>query len=220
MSSLHVTDPAPASTTTTALLDAAEAAFARDGVEHASLRAIMRAADANPAAVHYHFGSRESLAGEVLDRVLQPLQARRLELLDQLVVAGRADDPRALVAAIVRPDLEQAAAVAARTPGGHRLVAAIYLRPGAFVRALVERSFAPVAERFLPHLQQAIPSVDPSELAWRVRWVVFGTLGARLADEDLDLSADGPDVELDRLVATLTGALTAPPAPSARKAPP
>lgn len=196
--------------TPTVLLDAAEAAFAADGVEHASLRAIMREAGVNPAAVHYHFGSREQLARAVLDRVLEPLQRRRLALLDEAVAAGRGGDLATLVAALVRPDLEQAAEVGMRTPGGHRLVGAIYTRPSAFVSALVEASFAPVAARFLPHLREALPHLDLDGLVWRVRWVVFGALGARLCDEDLQLSPGKLATELDRLVTTLTGALSAP----------
>lgn len=197
--------------TATALLDAAEAAFAAGGIEHASLRSIMRSAGANPAAVHYHFGSRQALARAVLDRVLGPLQQRRLALLDGLVEADRQDDLAALVDALVRPDLEQAAALAGRTPGAHRLVAEIYLRPSDFVTSLVEASFAPVARRFMPHLEAAVPSATRAALGWRVRWVVFGTVGARLADDDLDLDGDRLDVELDRLVTTLAGALAAPP---------
>ena len=69
------------SATAEALLDAAESAFAERGVEDASLRAIMRAASANTAAVHYHFGGRDALARTVLDRILAPLNARRVVLL-------------------------------------------------------------------------------------------------------------------------------------------
>jgi AcrR family transcriptional regulator len=71
--------------TAVALLDAAEVAFAEHGVDAVSLRAIMRAAGVNTAAIHYHYGSRDELARAVLKRVLNPLQTRRLQLLDELV---------------------------------------------------------------------------------------------------------------------------------------
>lgn len=191
-----------------ALLDAAEAEFAADGVEHASLRAIMRRAGANPAAVHYHFGSREALAQAVLDRVLEPLQRRRLELLDGLVADGGVVDLDSLVDALIGPDLERAAELASRHERGHRLVGAIYVTPATFVTRLVERSFAPVAARFLPHLQRAVPHVSTVELAWRVRWCLFGAVGARLCDDDL--TAASIDVERRRLVRALAAALAAP----------
>lgn len=196
--------------TTSALLDAAEAAFASEGFDNASLRAIMREAGANPAAVHYHFGSREALAEAVLDRVLEPLQRRRLELLDELVDEGVADDLVGLVTALVRPDLEQAAALRERSDGGHRLIGVIYTRPSAFVTALVEGSFAPVAQRFLPHLAAALPHLATDELSWRVRWCVFGVLGARLCDDELRLASEDLDRELGRIVTALVGALRSP----------
>ena len=82
------------STTREALIDAAELIFARDGFAGASLREIMRDADANPAAVHYHFGGKDGLLEAVLDRVVEPITTRRLELLDGLLQRRRrAADP-------------------------------------------------------------------------------------------------------------------------------
>ena len=83
----------------------AEAEFASAGFQHGSLRKIMREAGVDPGAVHYHFGGREALAAAVLDRILAPLNARRLELLDAAVAKGR---PRT------------AAARRGADPAGHR----------------------------------------------------------------------------------------------------
>ena len=196
-----------------ALLDAAEVAFAEHGIDNVSLRAIMRAAGVNAAAVHYHYGSREALARAVLDRVLAPLQARRLELLDGLVDGAIGSSPPLLtdlVEALVRPDFEAAAQITQRHPGGGRLIGAIYVRPSDFVKSLVEASFAPVAARFQPHLEQALPTLDPGELAWRLRWGVFGSLGALLSDDASFVTAATIDHDLTRFVAMTVGALTAP----------
>ena len=131
--------------TATALLDAAEAEFAENGIDRASLRSIMRAAGANSAAVHYHYGSRESLARAVLERILQPLQRRRCELLEAAVAAtGRPNLDRA-IDALIRPDFEALLAAQDRDPRSTRIVGAIYSRPPAFVKAMVEASFSPVA---------------------------------------------------------------------------
>lgn len=182
--------------TAAALVDAAEAGFARDGFEGASLRAVMRAAGADPGAVHYHFKGREGLAAAVLDRILDPLNGRRLELLaeaEERAGVGRGAQPvplAELVEALIRPDLEVAADLDRRGSGRARLVAAMYLHPAAFVRAKVEAHFGPVAARFMPHLVIAVPHVEAEILAWRIRWCVFGTVGALLSDEH------GPDVGL------------------------
>jgi AcrR family transcriptional regulator len=221
-----VDDPAGqgdrAGATATALLDAAEQAFAAGGVEHASLRAIMREAGANPAAVHYHFGSRDELARAVLDRTLAPLNARRLELLGEAEAATRTGAPIPLfllLDALVRPDIEAAAELARRGRGRGRLIGLIYSRPERFVTSLVEQHFAPVAASFMPHLAAAVPGVEPSELSWRVRWCVFGVLGALL-------SATGPGDDLDpgdidhtvaRIVTVTAAALASPPPETASR---
>ncbi|MFZ2511292.1 MAG: TetR/AcrR family transcriptional regulator [Gordonia sp. (in: high G+C Gram-positive bacteria)] len=60
------------------LLDAAEELLLGNGYETVSVRAICARADANPAAVHYHFGSKEELVTALLEARLAPLWAGRL----------------------------------------------------------------------------------------------------------------------------------------------
>ena len=68
--------------TATRILDAAERLFARHGIEGASVRAITQAADANIAAVHYHFGSKLDLVRALLERRVGEMDERRRPLLD------------------------------------------------------------------------------------------------------------------------------------------
>lgn len=189
------------------LLDRAEAEFATAGFQHGSLRKIMREAGADPGAVHYHFGGREALAAAVLDRILRPLNARRLELLEAAVAQGR---PRTaqLVEALIRPDVEMAHALHAQSPGRARLIGAIYTRPADFVATTVAAHFAPVANAFRPHLEAALPHLPFETVAWRVRWCVFGPVGALLADETAGFERPAGDLVAE-LVHTLTAALAA-----------
>ena len=219
--------------TSVALLDAAEHAFAERGIEHASLRAIMRSAGANPAAVHYHFGSRQALARAVLERTLRPLNQRRLALLAEAEalahLGGRAIALPELLDALVRPDFEAVAELGRRSPGRGRLIGTIYNQPERFVKALVEEHFEPVAAKFMPHLVAVLPHIEPAELSWRVRWCVFGLLGALLSDDDPDPDPDaGPDtagldvdVTVARVVTVTAGALASPqPEPRRQPSPP
>ena len=192
--------------TLTALLDAAEDRFASDGVAGASLRAVMRQAGADPGSVHYHFKGRQALAEAVLDRILVPLNDRRLALLAEL---GEPAPLRSLVGALIRPDIEAATTLEARGAGRGRLMGAIYLEPASFVTELVQQRFVPVAVAFQPHLATALPEIPAEVIAWRVRWVLFGALGAVLADPD-ELGRHTPDALIDRLVDPLAGALAAP----------
>lgn len=79
------------------LLDAAEELLLANGYDAVSVRAICARADANPAAVHYHFGSKEDLVTTLLEARLAPLWAGR--------IADIPDPPsvEALVDAILAP---------------------------------------------------------------------------------------------------------------------
>ncbi len=193
-------------TTATALLDAAETAFATDGLDSASLRGIMRSAEADSGSIHYHYGSRKGLVGAVLSRILEPLQDRRLELLGEIEGQPATSD---LVAALVRPDLEAVLRVGSRDAAAGPVVARIYMRPSGFVLDMVEESFRPVAEAFMPHFSRALAHLSGDEISWRIRWVVFGLLGSWIAEAGANFRVSGLELELSRMVASLTGALEA-----------
>ncbi len=162
-----------------------------------------------------NFRSREALAEAVLDRILAPLNEHRLALLTAAEAeAGQAADRgeaialEVLVESLIRPDIEAACGLEARSSGRARLIGAIYIRPAAFVQARVEAHFRPVAGRFLPHLCAAAPRVSPETLSWRVRWCVFGALGALLSDEDAPFERPSDELAAE-LVAVLAAALSA-----------
>jgi AcrR family transcriptional regulator len=66
------------------LLLAAERMFAAHGIGAVSLRSIMSAANANVAAVHYHFGSKEELVTALLRDRTEDMHRRRVELIGEV----------------------------------------------------------------------------------------------------------------------------------------
>ncbi|MFD0068512.1 TetR/AcrR family transcriptional regulator [Streptomyces sp. NPDC056690] len=96
-------------TTRTRLLDAAERLFLEHGYERVSVRAVNAAAGMNPAALHYHFGSKEGLVVALLQSRLGPLWADRLAGLTQRRDTGWTPGVAELVDAVVRPLDELAA---------------------------------------------------------------------------------------------------------------
>lgn len=68
------------------ILDTARELFAEQGFDAVSLRQITSKAGVNIAAVNYHFGSKDALITDVLARMLTPINAERLRLLDILEV--------------------------------------------------------------------------------------------------------------------------------------
>src|SRR6478736_2934348 len=79
------------------LLDAAEDLFAEQGVLGTSIRSVNKAAGLGPAAVHYHFGSREALLDAVVLRQGSVVLTRTIELADELLTAKRKPTVRAIV---------------------------------------------------------------------------------------------------------------------------
>ncbi|WP_024804023.1 TetR/AcrR family transcriptional regulator [Nocardia sp. BMG51109] len=86
------------------LLTAAERLLLTERYDDVSVRAICAAAQANPAAVHYHFGSKDALVSALLEARLGPLWADRLSTLAQ----RRAPVPE-LVDAVIAPFVELSA---------------------------------------------------------------------------------------------------------------
>ena len=80
-----------------ALLDAASVLFDEAGIDAVSMNEIVRASGhRNRSAILYHFGSNDAVVRAVVERSMLDPDARRSQLLDELL----AGDPRPAVAAI------------------------------------------------------------------------------------------------------------------------
>lgn len=202
-------------TTKDRILDAAERLFARDGFEATSLRAITAEAGANLAAVNYHFQSKEALVQAVIGRRMGPVSARRLALLDAYQAeAGDTSMPvEKILDAFLRPVIEMVGSHA------HEFVPVIgrlYTEPGEFAARLYKQQFEPLAQRFIPALEHALPELPRVELIWRIHFAI-GTLAHTMGASKLLLmmsggAADVADVEgtLVRMKAFILAGLAAP----------
>jgi AcrR family transcriptional regulator len=94
--------------TASKLLAAAEAAFARSGIEAASIRQINEiAGQHNTSAVRYHFGSKEGLLEALIESRMGALEQERAALLVRLDEEGAPINVECLVEALVRPLAER-----------------------------------------------------------------------------------------------------------------
>ena len=84
----------------TAILDAAEAQFARHGYDGVNLRAIAREAGVDVALANYHFGKKQDLFDAVLMRRADVLNGWRLKALTDVLAEASPEAPS--VEAIVR----------------------------------------------------------------------------------------------------------------------
>ncbi|MFF7942407.1 TetR family transcriptional regulator [Nocardia gamkensis] len=96
----------PSDESRAALLDAGERLIAERGVD-VPLRDIAAAAgQRNNSAVHYYFESRTGLIEAIVERRMNRLEQRRMQLLAAHEAEGRANDVNALVAMLATPILE------------------------------------------------------------------------------------------------------------------
>jgi AcrR family transcriptional regulator len=154
--------------TKTKLLQAAEVIMAQRGISGTSLREITDAAGVNVALVKYHFGSREKLVEGVLKRHLDPINARRLDLL----TAAEARDPagplplEAVLEALIRPAVEKGLSGEKDGVLFLRLFGRIFAEP-ASAMGLLRKQMGPMIKRFDAAFERALPHLSELDLGWR-----------------------------------------------------
>lgn len=87
-----------------ALLDAAAILFDERGIDQVSLNQINQASGhRNRSAVHYHFGSREAVVRELLERTMKSIDQERNILLDHLEATDASCSQREVMQVLVGP---------------------------------------------------------------------------------------------------------------------
>jgi AcrR family transcriptional regulator len=198
------------------LLAAAEKLFAEHGIERASLRAITEEAQANLAAVHYHFGSKEGLVRAVFSRRLEPLNRERLDLLARCTADdGEAPTLDCIVHAFVAPvlrmirDSEEGQNLAC-------LVGRIFYQPDDELRSLIFEEFREVRDLFTSALSRALPFLSTEEVYWRFHFMVGSMAHTAATGSLIEQVSDGrcslSDIDLvtRHLVAFIVAGLAAP----------
>lgn len=164
----------PCIDTSAQILRTAETLFARHGVEAVSVRQIQEKAGANVAAVHYHFGSRDDLIRAVLRRRAEPLNARRIALLEALEAAHPTPAPLALedvLRAFVTPVFE----LLEEAPNAAWLMAHVHTTYDDKLRKWYFDLFAPMVLRFQPAYRRALPALAPA-VGWARMQFVWGAM--------------------------------------------
>lgn len=202
------------------ILVTAERLFAEAGIGATSLRAITTAAGVNLAAVNYHFGSKDALVEAVYRRHLEPLNAARMQNLEQLELAAgdQPPDVETIVRAFVEPLVEQA-----RTGRSGavltRLLAQSLHEAAGYVERFYARENDAVLQRYRDAMQRAIPVLSPDEICWRLNFMLgtlhnafldAGLLKLLAHDDTAPRTEASPEVTLTQLIPFLVAGLTAP----------
>lgn len=195
--------PEPERTDTpTAILDAAERVFADSGFHGATTRAIAEGAGANPALIHYHFGSKEALYEAVFARRSDAINGARRARLAALQGAG-APPLEAVLEALLEPTI-----ALGRDPargGAHyaRLLAHVAAGTDPRSQRLARERYDDTARLFIAAIAAATPGLAPTD-AVRVYLHAISIGMALMAPtgraRDLSDGAIG-DEPVDRIVA-------------------
>jgi AcrR family transcriptional regulator len=190
-------------------MEAAEELFAAHGYDATSVRDITDAADANLAAIHYHFGSKEALLRELTDSIVAPLNARRRELLDQLPPQPTLDQ---VLDAFIRPDVETLRRLEERKPTMARFLGRIYGDGTPWIQEMAVDQFSGIARALFPTLASTLPHLSEEEIAWRLRQVVAMVINLFATYPAEGLSDAEAEATVNRLVHFITPAMSSPPA--------
>lgn len=191
-SSSSVIEEAPADTKER-LLDVAERLFAEEGFEAVSLRAITAEAGANLAAVNYHFGSKEALVGAVVARQVEPINRRRLELLEV------ACDARSIVAAFLDPVLCEAARDGVDCSRFCKLMSRCTAARDGRISELIMGQFHEVVAKFVAALRGACPGLSSEVVHLRLLFAAGAMAHSLFHHDKLGMVSEGrcevPDLD-------------------------
>lgn len=193
--------------TKTRLLDAAEKLFGQHGFDATSLRDITADAQVNLAAVNYHFQSKESLMDAVIERRLEPVNLRRLEMLD---AAGPAPSVEQIVEAFLAPMLMLE--VLPAIP----LIGRVLSNPSQFVGRVYKKHFMHIIQRFSEAVGAALPDLPAEERFWRLQFMAGSMSHVLALSGVLPLLSGQPfnrQRVMSRLVVFLAAGLRAPAVP-------
>jgi AcrR family transcriptional regulator len=180
--------------TKTKILNAAERLFGDRGIEGTSLRAITQEAGVNLAAVNYHFQSKESLLQAAIDRRIQPINGRRLELLSKLIEQhgeNKTLPVEGLLDAVLRPVFE--AAFRPADEGAielRRLIGRMFADPEIRPKLMLKEALGETLMIFSGQFQRSLPNCAPRDLWWGMYFSI-GSMAHSLTSGPLITSISG-----------------------------
>ncbi len=175
------------------LLDAAEQLFAERGFESVSVRDVTKLANANVAAVNYHFGSREGLIALVVARYITPVNDERTMRLDALEKKwpGKVVPLEELIDAFVRPLAGLVRKSELSEQMFCKLMGRVFSLQGQALPPIVEEQMKMLADRFIKAFGRALPGLSQEELVWRIHFVVGSVIHMLLNQEMLHRLSSG-----------------------------
>jgi AcrR family transcriptional regulator len=176
-------DPEVEAATKNLVFAAAERLFAVHGFQKVSVRDITAEAGVNLASVNYHFGSKDALLFEIFRRRTTELNRTRARMLHEAADAHHGRPPlRAILEALIAPPVRWL------DPAGDRLIALQFIirSRSEGTEAMREALTKDVSHlrRFADALLEARPDLEPTDVYWRLHFVLGMIHNNRFAEFD------------------------------------
>ena len=200
---------------------AAQRLFARHGFDGVTVQQIVSAAgQRNNASLHYHFGSKEELARQLIVDGARLIDARRQAMLDEIEARERGGGPpptlREVMYALVLPVAGIGEAPEQRTY--MRFIANIQLSRRKLLREAVGNRWNTGYRRCLDLLRRLNPGIPAPLLEQRLSLSgIYGNAILAAREEFVETRSGGPnrfwdhDHTLENIVDTLLATIAAPP---------
>ncbi|MFT6733085.1 MAG: AcrR family transcriptional regulator [Polaribacter sp.] len=197
------------------ILNAAERLFAEQGFAETSLRIITAKADVNLASVNYHFGSKKILIQAVFERFMDRITNDINHEMDQLNDREQPIDVSDVLQTLRQPikNLDKL-----RPDGAGvfmNLLGRSYAETQGHIRRFAMEKYAHVFNRFVGFLQKSSPQCEPSEMFWRLHFMlgsfIFSLAGHKalqeIAESDFQQNVSIEQI-IDKLIQFMSAAFS------------
>jgi len=155
--------------------------FAERGIDGVSTRDITTAANANSAAIGYHFGSKENLVRAVFQSLAGPMNRTRLDALAAYERTVGPDAPleiEEVARCLIEPALRAASNPNLDAHYVGRLLALARTLPASWITQVLAEQYDEVFERFVSAFQRALSNESYETVCWRYDFLVGSVLHA------------------------------------------
>jgi AcrR family transcriptional regulator len=174
-----------------AILDAAEALFARHGFYGVTVRQVAAAVGVDTALVHYYFGAKRELFDAVFARRAEILNQARMDAMAAYQAAHPSDMAvEGIIEAFIGPLLSFSMTEEPGWKNYFRLVALVNNTP-AWGGETMHRFFDPVVHRFVDTLKAALPDAEIRDLFWCYQFLTGSMMLALSETGRIDQLSDG-----------------------------
>jgi len=152
------------------LIEVSGELFAERGFDSVSLRVITESANANLAAVNYHFGSKEELILAVVEDIVGPVNQKRLERLGEIDSTSSVS-LKAIIHAFIDPVFDVTSADAGADNKYYKLLSRCIASRDERVSSIIIKQFPEVLAKFVSSLTKVIPGLSSDSAHLKVMFM-------------------------------------------------